>query len=101
MREFVDSHKSADLFSSFVMIVGIGALIFARHPALHSIALITILGMVAVVLVAYVAEPVIFRGVRYGTGDSEREGYLTRSELFSGRFSFSIFPRCSEAQLSC
>lgn len=60
-RELVNSHKSAIFFSSFVMIVGIGALIFAKHPALHSIALITILGMVAVVLVAYVAEPVIFR----------------------------------------
>lgn len=60
-RELVNSHKSAIFFSSFVMIVGIGALIFAKHPALHSIALITILGMVAVVLVAYVSEPVIFR----------------------------------------
>ena len=60
-RELVNSHKSAIFFSSFVIIVGIGALIFAKHPALHSIALITILGMVAVVLVAYVAEPVIFR----------------------------------------
>lgn len=60
-RGLVNSHKSAIFFSSFVMIVGIGALIFAKHPALHSIALITILGMVAVVLVAYVAEPVIFR----------------------------------------
>lgn len=60
-RELVNSHKSAIFFSSFVMIVGIGALIFAKHPALHSIALITILGMVAVVLVAYVAEPLIFR----------------------------------------
>ena len=38
------------------MIVGIGALVFARHPALHSIAVITILGMFAVVLVAYTAE---------------------------------------------
>ena len=86
-RELVNSHKSAIFFSSFVMIVGIGALIFAKHPALHSIALITILGMVAVVLVAYVAEPVIFRE------------FVTKPA--SGRFSFSISRRCSVGRLSC
>lgn len=59
-RELLNSHKTAIFFSSFTMIVGIGALIFAKHPALHSIALITILGMVAVVLISYTAEPLIF-----------------------------------------
>lgn len=59
-RKMLDSHKTAIFFSSFTMIVGIGALVFARHPALHSIAVITILGMIAVVLIAYTAEPVIF-----------------------------------------
>lgn len=59
-RELLNSHKTAIFFSSFTMIVGIGALIFAKHPALHSIALITILGMIAVVLLSYVAEPLIF-----------------------------------------
>lgn len=59
-RELLNSHKTAIFFSSFTMIVGIGALIFAKHPALHSIALITILGMIAVVLISYVAEPLMF-----------------------------------------
>ena len=59
-HELLNSHKTAIFFSSFTMIVGIGALIFAKHPALHSIALITILGMVAVVLISYTAEPLIF-----------------------------------------
>lgn len=59
-RELLNSHKTAIFFSSFTMIVGIGALIFAKHQALHSIALITILGMIAVVLISYVAEPLIF-----------------------------------------
>lgn len=59
-KKLLDPHKTAIFFSAFTMIVGIGALVFARHPALHSIAIITILGMFAVVLVAYTAEPVIF-----------------------------------------
>lgn len=59
-KKLLDPHKTAIFFSAFTMIVGIGALVFARHPALNSIAIITILGMFAVVLVAYTAEPVIF-----------------------------------------
>ena len=38
-----------------------GALVFAKHPALQSISLISILGMIAVVLVAYTIQPLIFR----------------------------------------
>ena len=60
-KELLASHKTAIFFSSFTMIVGIGALVFAGHPALHSIAVITILGMIAVVLVAYMLEPLIFK----------------------------------------
>ena len=59
-KKLLDPHKTAIFFSAFTMVAGIGALVFARHPVLHSIAVITILGMVAVVLVAYTAEPVIF-----------------------------------------
>ncbi len=59
-KKLLDPHKTAIFFSAFTMIVGIGALVFARHPALHSIAVITILGMLAVVLIAYTVEPVIF-----------------------------------------
>jgi 1-acyl-sn-glycerol-3-phosphate acyltransferase len=59
-KALINSHKTAIFFSTFTIVVGVGSLIFARHPALHSIALIIILGMSAVVLVAYTAEPVIF-----------------------------------------
>ena len=38
-----------------------GTLVFARHPALQSISLISILGMIAVVLVAYTLQPILFR----------------------------------------
>ena len=38
-----------------------GTLVFAKHPALQSISLISILGMAAVVLVAYTIQPIIFQ----------------------------------------
>lgn len=59
-KSLLTAHKTAIFFSTFTIIVGIGVLIFAKHPALHSIAAISILGMLAVVVVSYVVEPLLF-----------------------------------------
>ncbi|SFS53349.1 1-acyl-sn-glycerol-3-phosphate acyltransferases [Porphyromonadaceae bacterium NLAE-zl-C104] len=60
-KKLVDSHKIAILFSAFTATVGMGVLIFAKHPALKSISLISILGMMSVLLVSYTVIPVLFR----------------------------------------
>ena len=60
-QKALNSHKTAIFFSAFTTVVGMGALVFAKHPALQSISLISILGMIAVVLVAYTIQPLIFR----------------------------------------
>lgn len=49
-RRVLASHKTAIFFSSFTAVVGLGALAFAEHPALQSISVISILGMISVVL---------------------------------------------------
>lgn len=59
-KRVLNSHKTAIFFAAFTMIVGMGALIFAKHPALHSISSISILGMIAVVLVSYTIQPILF-----------------------------------------
>lgn len=60
-KKLLDSHKIAILFSAFTATVGMGVLIFAKHPALKSISLISILGMMSVLLVSYTIIPVLFR----------------------------------------
>ena len=60
-QKVLNSHKTAIFFSAFTTVVGMGALVFAKHPALQSISLISILGMIAVVLVAYTIQPLILR----------------------------------------
>lgn len=60
-KSILNSHKTAIFFSAFTAVVGMGTLVFAQHPALQSISLISILGMVTVVLVAYTIQPIIFR----------------------------------------
>ena len=59
-NKLLNSHKTAIFFSAFTTVVGMGAMVFARHPALQSLSLVSIIGMIAVVLVAYTIEPVIF-----------------------------------------
>ena len=45
------------------MFIGIGSLILAKHPALHSLAEVTIVGMFAVVLMAYILPPLLYSGL--------------------------------------
>lgn len=45
------------------MFFGIGSLIIAKHPALHSLAVVTIIGMFSVVLMAMILPPFIFQWI--------------------------------------
>jgi len=59
-KKMLASYKSSILVSALIMFVGIGTLIFAKHPALHSLAEVTIVGMLSVVLMAYLLPPLVF-----------------------------------------
>lgn len=59
-RRNLDSYKSSILLSALITIIGIGVMIFAQHPALKSIAAITIIGMLCVVLISFIVQPLIF-----------------------------------------
>jgi predicted RND superfamily exporter protein len=54
-------HKTAIFFSAFVLTVGISSLMFATHPAIRSIGLVTLIGMSSTALIAYSAQPFLFR----------------------------------------
>ncbi len=71
-KKMLASYKHSIIISALIMFIGIGTLIVARHPALHSLAEVTIAGMFSVVLMAYVFPTLIFkflvqsrRGYRY------------------------------------
>lgn len=59
-REVLSSHKTAIFLSTSTIVAGMGVMIFAQHPALHSIGAISIIGMIAVLLVAFTLQPLIF-----------------------------------------
>ena len=60
-RPMLASYKRAIILSALIMFIGIGSLIVARHPALHSLAEVTIVGMSSVVLMAFIFPPLLFR----------------------------------------
>ena len=60
-RPMLASYRRAIILSALIMFIGIGSLIIARHPALHSLAEVTIVGMFSVVLMAFVIPPLVFR----------------------------------------
>ncbi|MCI1786302.1 MAG: 1-acyl-sn-glycerol-3-phosphate acyltransferase [Bacteroidales bacterium] len=93
-KALINSHKTAIFFSTFTIVVGVGSLIFARHPALHSIALIIIMGMSAVVLVAYTAEPVIFNFMISKPATKGRPPFTFVSLLRSAVFYLIFFAGC-------
>lgn len=59
-RKMLSSYKNSIIISALIMFIGIGALIIGKHPALKSLAEVTIVGMLSVVLMAYVFPPLIF-----------------------------------------
>ncbi|MBO9700296.1 MAG: MMPL family transporter [Sporocytophaga sp.] len=55
------SYKTSIFLSAFTSIVGIGVLVFAQHPALQSIAFLSIVGMFSVIIISYTVQPLLFR----------------------------------------
>lgn len=62
------SYRKAILTSSATTIVGVAVLGFAKHPSLNSIYLISIIGMVAVVIISYAIEPLLFNQITHHRG---------------------------------
>lgn len=60
-KPILAAYKRSIILSALIMFIGIGTLIFARHPALHSLAEVTIIGMFSVVLMAYLMPPLLFK----------------------------------------
>lgn len=54
------SYRTSILLSVATTILGIGVLIFAKHPALKSISLIAIIGIFSALMITFVLQPLVF-----------------------------------------
>lgn len=71
-KPILSSYKSSILQSAVIMFVGMGTLIVARHPAMRSLAEVTIIGMLSVVLMAYTVPPLLFKWLTTKNGTTRR-----------------------------
>jgi len=78
-----DSYKTSILLSGITTIAGIGVLIFAKHPALQSIAISAIIGITSVIFITYTILPVLFRFLIIHEGRTRRWPVTFRDFLFS------------------
>lgn len=56
-------HKTAILFSAIVLVVTVGSMLFAQHPAIRSVGFATLVGLLSAVVLAYVLQPAIYRAL--------------------------------------
>ncbi|MDR1223488.1 MAG: MMPL family transporter [Tannerella sp.] len=60
-RKLLMYHKTAIFLSAAVLMISISSLMFARHPALSSIGVATLIGMTSTLLTSYALLPFLFR----------------------------------------
>jgi predicted exporter len=54
------THKTSILLSVITTLLGVGVLIFAKHPALYSVSVVTVIGITSALLIALTLQPVLY-----------------------------------------
>ena len=60
-KPMLPQYRQSILLSALVMLVGIGILVLAVHPAMHSLGIVTLIGMTVVLIMAVTIPPLLFR----------------------------------------
>lgn len=86
------SFRISIILSLITTLLGMGVLIFAKHPALRSIGTVSVIGLFSVTAITFFIQPGIFRFLLYD-GKKPRKLTLTPSTIFttSVYFGFYIF----------
>lgn len=63
-KTILPQYRQSILLSALIMLIGIGILVIAIHPAMHSLGVVTLLGMSIVLLMAVTIPPFLFRFYR-------------------------------------
>lgn len=84
------SYRTSILLSVATTILGIGVLIFAKHPALKSISLIAIIGIFSALMISFILQPLVFH---FFVNNRVKKGKVPYQiiRLLHSVFSFSYF----------
>jgi 1-acyl-sn-glycerol-3-phosphate acyltransferase len=89
-KKMLAKFKNSIILSTTILFIGIGMLIFAKHPAMRSLAEVTIVGMISVVLCAFLFPPLIYRFLTTKKG-KPREVPWTLKRFLRGVYAFVVF----------
>ena len=89
-KKILKNYRNSVILSGILMFIGIGTLIFAKHPAMRSLAEVAIIGMVTVVLMACYLPPMVFGWLTKKKGQL-REVPLTLKRLMYTIVSLLVF----------
>ena len=89
-KKMLNTYKTAVVLSAITMLIGIGSLIFAKHPAMFSLAQVSIIGMISVAIIAYTIAPFIFKWLISKKGKA-RKMPLTLLILSKTVAAFTVF----------
>ncbi len=93
-KKNLSSFKSSILLSAITTIAGLGVLIFAKHPALRSIAVIAIVGILSVVIMSQILIPFLFNALIKNRVQKKLFPW-TFISFNKSAFAFSLFLSCS------
>ena len=89
-KRMLKNYRNSVILSGILMFIGIGTLIFAKHPAMRSLAEVAIIGMATVVLMACYLPPFIFGWLTKKKGRL-REVPLTLKRMIYTFLTFLVF----------
>lgn len=59
-KDSLSSYQSAIILSALTVIIGTGVLFFAQHPAIHSVAAISVIGIICILIISFTLQPILF-----------------------------------------
>jgi 1-acyl-sn-glycerol-3-phosphate acyltransferase len=89
-KKILSSYKTSIFLSAITTITGLGVLILAKHPALKSIAFISIIGICCVVIMAQILIPFLFN-ILVRNRTAKNQFPWTFSGFLKSIFAFSYF----------
>ena len=90
-KKVLASFKNSIIISALIMFIGMGSLIVAKHPAVHSLAEVTIIGMFSVVFMAWIVPPAIFKWL-VRTKEGVRQNPITIEQVLRTLFFYITYP---------
>lgn len=55
------THKTSIILSVITTIAGVGVLVFAKHPVLYTVSVVSLIGILCAALVSFIVQPLLFR----------------------------------------